>query len=306
MSSDQNVCVILNEKSGDHPEGTSRRARLETLLSENGLQAHILTPQPGRALGETARRALDRGCKMLVAAGGDGTICAVAEACHAADAPMGVIPQGTFNYFARGLGIPEDMAGAVRVLATGQKRGVRLGEVNGEVFLNNASLGLYPLILNKREGVYNRWGRSRIAAYWSVVLTLSGFRRPMKLRINRDGEETRLRTPLAFVANSAFQLEQFNLDGADEVRAGRFAMLTSRADTRGALARHALRLANGWAARGEDFDLMTGEDILVDTGRKRALVARDGEKSLMRAPVRFRLRERPLQVVVPGDDTEDG
>ena len=299
MPAVRNVCIILNERSGDHAEG-DRRARLSALLDEAGIGSKIAVPESGDDMVAFARKSLEEsGADMLVAAGGDGTIAAVAAASHDAGVPMGVIPQGTFNYFARGLDIPEDMEGAIDVLASGRLHDMPLGEVNGEVFLNNASLGVYPLILHRRESIYNRWGRSRLAAYWSVLLALTGFRRPLKLRLMLDGREMKLRTPLAFVANSAYQLERFNLDGADAIRDGRFALFTAKGERSIDLVRTALKLAGGAAQKGSDFDLQTARDITIHTGRKRTLVARDGEKALMETPIRIRLRDAPLRVMVP-------
>ena len=101
----RSVCVILNEKSGDHAEG-DRRARIAALLDDAGLEAKIIVPDGQRDLEEVARDGLRRsGADILVAAGGDGTIAAVASAAHAEGKPMGVIPQGTFNYFGRTYGI---------------------------------------------------------------------------------------------------------------------------------------------------------------------------------------------------------
>ena len=300
MPAVRNVCVILNERSGDHAEG-DRRARISALLDEAGIASKIAVPDGEEDLVVFARKALERsGAEMLVAAGGDGTIAAVAAASHDAGVPMGVIPQGTFNYFARGLDIPEDMEGAVEVLATGQLHDMPLGEVNGEVFLNNTSLGVYPLILQRRESIYNRWGRSRLAAYWSVLLALTGFRRPLKLRLTLDGREVKLRTPLAFVAKSAYQLERFNLDGADAIRDGHFALFTAKGERSIDLVRTALKLAGGSAQNGSDFDLQIARDITIQTGHKRTLVARDGEKAMMKTPIRVRLRDAPLKVMVPG------
>ena len=300
MPAVRNVCVILNERSGDHAEG-DRRARISALLDEAGIASKIAVPDGEEDLVVFARKALERsGAEMLVAAGGDGTIAAGAAASHDAGVPMGVIPQGTFNYFARGLDIPEDMEGAVEVLATGQLHDMPLGEVNGEVFLNNASLGVYPLILHRRESIYNRWGRSRLAAYWSVLLALTGFRRPLKLRLTLDGREVKLRTPLAFVAKSAYQLERFNLDGADAIRDGHFALFTAKGERSIDLVRTALKLAGGSAQNGSDFDLQIARDITIQTGHKRTLVARDGEKAMMKTPIRVRLRDAPLKVMVPG------
>jgi diacylglycerol kinase family enzyme len=298
----RSVCVILNEKSGDHAEG-DRRARIAALLDDAGLEAKIIVPDGQRDLEEVARDGLRRsGADILVAAGGDGTIAAVASAAHAEGKPMGVIPQGTFNYFARGLNIPQEMEGAITALATGKLRDMPLGEVNGEVFLNNASLGVYPLILLRRESIYSRWGRSRMAAYWSVLLALFGFRKPLKLRITLDDREMRLRTPLLFVGNSAYQLERFNLDGVDAVRDGKFALFTAKGTSRFDLMRTALKLAGGAAQKGADFDLETAKDITIHMNRRHTLVARDGEKALMQTPIRIRLRDVPLRVMVPEED----
>ncbi|WP_226623309.1 diacylglycerol/lipid kinase family protein [Alloyangia pacifica] len=302
MTDNRKICVILNEHSGDHPDKESRRETLTRLFTENGLEAELIGLTPERPILDTARKAAGNGCAMVVAAGGDGTIGAVAAAAHEAGVPMGVIPQGTFNYFARGLDIPEDAEGAVRILASGRLREISLGEVNGEVFLNNASLGIYPLILRTREGVYQRWGRSRVAAYWSVVLALAGFRKPLRLQVEVDGRKTEMRTPLAFVANSAYQLEQFNLDGADAIRDGDFVLFTSKGTSRWELVRASLRLAMGKAQKGEEFGFVTGREITLHTHRPRALVARDGEKELMETPIRFRRRPEPLRVMVPAEN----
>ncbi|GGG79852.1 diacylglycerol kinase [Salipiger pallidus] len=294
------MCVILNERSGDHAEGESRRDRMQRLMAEAGIDAEVVSPGKVDDLVATSRDALRRtGAGMLVAAGGDGTIAAVAAAAHDEGVPMSVIPQGTFNYFARGLGIPEEMEGAIEAMAGGRFIEMPLGEVNGEVFLNNSSLGIYPLILQRREGIYRRWGRSRVAAYWSVLLALFGFRRPLRLRMTIDGTQHTLRTAMVFVGSSAYQLDLFKLDGADAVRNGGFAIFTSKGQSSMDLVRTALKLAGGAARKGEDYEFWTGRDIRIEMKRKRALVARDGEKSLMQPPIHIRMRDLPLRVLVP-------
>lgn len=292
-------CLIVNDRAGDHSGSGSRSDMLRGLCLQAGLKAEIWRPRRGQSLTGLAHEALDRGCGTLVAAGGDGTICAVAEACHARDAPLGVIPQGTFNYFARGLGIPLEPEAAVAALAGGTTAEVHLGEVNGRIFLNNASLGLYPAILERRETTYRRWGRSRVAAYWSVAQTLVGARRAMRLKMTLDGERQELHTPLAFIANSAYQLRQFNLEGADALEDGGFALFTAPAGSQVEIMRATLGLALGTAQEGQDFDLHRAARIEIDPGRPRVLVARDGERQTMRTPLTIRRRDRPLRVLVP-------
>ena len=292
------ICIVLNTRSG---KGRGdRQAAIEAAMERHpGRFALRVVPKrsdPAREAG----RAADAGASTLVAAGGDGTICAVAGIAHARGLRLGVVPMGTFNYFARGLGLPEEPGAALDLIARGESRPVAVGSVNGKLFLNNASLGLYPAILANREGTYRRWGRSRMAARWSVVSTMLRFRRPVRLRVAVDGRTLGRRTPLVFVARSAYQLEQFGLEGADDVAAGRFALFLAPDVGRWGLLRFAARLATRRMTRGRDFDYVAGREIDIETQARRRLVARDGEREAMPSPFRFRMSETPLQVIAPG------
>lgn len=294
----EDLTVILNPGSGKKA-GTLSVEELEERVAALPFPTTVRHAKSGGDIARLAREALNSGTGPIVAAGGDGTICAVASVLAGTGRTMGVIPMGTFNFFARGLGIPEDVEGAVEVLQSGTPVPVTVGEVNGSLFLNNASIGAYPAILDQREGIYKRWGRSRIAAYWSVLAALATFHRPMTMKITVDGRELRRRSPLAFVAMSGYQLEQYELDGAEDVRAGRFALYVAP-DTGGwGLLIHAVKLAWRRLRPGRDLELFTGREILIETRRKRRLVARDGEKEEMRNPFHFVARQDALSVLAP-------
>jgi diacylglycerol kinase family enzyme len=282
------ICVILNPGSGRRA-GQLSLEELEERIEALPRQTEIRRAKTGDDISRLTRAALDEGFGTIVAAGGDGTIGAVAAEIAGKDVLMGVIPMGTFNFFARGLGIPEEVAPAVALLNEGTPRDVTIGEVNGRIFLNNASLGAYPAILDQREGIYKRWGRSRLAAYWSVIAALISFKRPLSMRIVVDGVEHRRRSALAFVAMSAYQLETYELDGAEAVRAGKFALYVIQA----------ARLAGRRMKPGRDVELITGTDILIETNRAKRLVARDGEKESMRDPFKFTARPGALRVLAP-------
>ena len=120
---------------------------------------------------EAATLAVARGT-AVVAVGGDGSLNTVAQAAHAAGCPMGVIPYGTFNYFARTHGIPTDPAAAVRLLLDAHPSPVQVAALNNRLFLVNASLGLYPELLQERETFKARFGRSRWVAFVAAGATL--------------------------------------------------------------------------------------------------------------------------------------
>lgn len=214
---------------------------------------------------------------------------------------MVVIPGGTFNYFARDLGTGETVDQAMKIFDAPKLRRIHVGEMNGMIFLNNCSFGAYPEILKRRESIYKRWGRSRIAAYWSAVAALWTLRRPLKLVVRANGVEKRYTTALAFVAKSAYQLEVFGLEGADDIRDGRLALLMARAQRPAPLVRSAMRLAMGKSARYQDFDLISAEEIRIDTVPTREYVAHDGEKTWMDSPFHARVRHNALAILVPTD-----
>ncbi len=291
------ICVILNPGSGARKAEAIQR--LETAIARHPGRFTLHRVARGGDLGAAADRALNEGFATVVAAGGDGTICAIAQKLAGSDRQLGVLPMGTFNYFARGLGLPEDLEAAVDVLVEGATRPVDVGEVNGRVFLNNASLGLYPAILQQRETTYRRWGRSRLAAHWSVLKTFVQFHRSISLSATIDGVAVRARTPLVFVARSDYQLRLFGLDGADCVRDGHFALFLAPDSSRWRLLLYTLRLAWGGMKLGRDFELFCGDDIVVATRRHHRLVARDGERERLSTPLHFRIRKGALRVVVP-------
>ena len=255
----------------------------------------------GDQLVNLARQAVKDGFDIVVAAGGDGTQSAVAGALAGTDTLMGVLPGGTFNYFARDLGVGETIEDALDTLLEARARCVDVGRIDGLVFLNNVSLGAYPHILKTREGIYRRWGRSRLAAYWSVLVALRRFRHPMRLTATVDGTERRFTTALVFVARSAYQLESFGLEGADAVRAGNLAVLIAKARRPLPLMRSAFRLALGFSAKTSDFDLIVTDRLVIETDRRRQLIAHDGEKSRMQSPFQVEVLHGTLKVLVPAD-----
>ena len=290
------ILVVMNPGSGKKKSGERAVQLVEEIARDERLD---LREVEGGRIGDAVRQAMEQGYRTFAGAGGDGTICAVASALMGSGCRMGVIPLGTFNYFARGHGIPEDVGEAVRVLREGRTVPLDIGEVNGVAFLNNASLGAYSLILESRERIYARWGRSRLAAYWSVLVALSRFRTRLSVTLTVDGERHRMKTPMIFVANNEYQLELFNLEGAELIREGKLVAMIAPDVGRLGLIGFAIRLALGTSRSGRDYRLLAGRDMLVETKRRRAVVARDGERQRMAAPFRFRLRPAALELIVP-------
>lgn len=292
------ICVIINAGSGSQ-DRTRVQEISRALADRPWARCEIVVPPRPELLAEAARTAVAQGADTVVACGGDGTISAVAGALADTGARLGVVPQGTFNFFARGYGIPDQIGPAVEVIARGHTSPAAVGTVNGKVFVNNASLGVYPAILKQRETIYRRWGRSRLAAHWSLFKTMALFRRTLHLTIDIGGEVLHRRTPLAFVAMSAYQLELLGLDAAAHIRQGRLVLLLAPEDRPLAMMLRALRLGLGLAVEQRDYEVMAADHFRIETRRPTQMIARDGERDVLVGPLEFRMHRAALRVLVP-------
>ncbi|MET0626176.1 MAG: diacylglycerol kinase family protein [Pyrinomonadaceae bacterium] len=294
------VIVIVNAASGGSSAEEFRRL-VEREFQAQGVEAEVLLAKGGKQLEALARRAGEGQHQTVVAAGGDGTINAVASALLGTDKRLGVLPVGTFNYFAKNLRIPLDLAGAVRTVAQGRAADIDVCEVNGRIFINNSSIGLYPSIIRQREQEYRRWGRRQLVAYAAVLRVIFGRGAFVSVRITTPGGELLERTPLVFVGGNKFQIEEFDLPGRRCVGRGEMAIYVARADGKLGLLRLALQ-ALLRRLRGERrLEVLCAGEALVETRRKRLRVALDGEVVVLKTPLLFRTRPAALKVLVPED-----
>ncbi len=271
-----------------------------------GRVVHLLRVEDPHRLGDIARQAVqsaraDGG--VVVAAGGDGTINTVAQATLGSGCDFGVLPQGTFNYFSRTHGIPADPQAAMQLLLTAQAQPVQVGLVNGQVFLVNASLGLYPKLLEDREAWKRQLGRSRLVAIGAGLMTMLRGHRNLRLDIDVHGSRRMLRTPTLFVGNNALQMEQAGLPQAQAIDAGGLAVVALRPVGRLALLGLLLRGALGRLGEADQVINFGCPRLTVlaprSWGRRSVKVATDGEIRYLRLPLQFSVSPTALQLIRP-------
>lgn len=287
--------VLLNSTAG----GGCSAESLRRAFHDAGADAQVVLVRRGEDLAAIARRLLAEKPDALVAAGGDGTLSTVAGVVHGTGTPLGIVPCGTFNHFARDLGLPPDAAGAVRVIAAGKRKAVDIGEVNGRFFLNNASLGIYPGIVKERTRQQQRLRRSkRHAMLWATLAVLD---RPplLDLRLELDGEVRDCRAPFVFVGNNDYVLEGFDIGRRGRLDCGVLNVYTTRSCTAGGLLALFVRALFGRLRQADDFLESSVTRLRVQSRRRRLLIATDGEVSRMATPLDFRIHPRSLQVIVP-------
>jgi diacylglycerol kinase family enzyme len=216
---------------------------------------------------------------------------------------MGLVAQGTFNYFARTHGLPEDAALATRVLLQGTPVPVQVGIVNEHLFLVNASLGLYPEMLKDREAYTESFGRHRLVVLFASALTLLSNYRTLRLRIDCEGTVRDVTTPTLFVGNNSIQLKRLGLPGAEAPHEGRVTAVMLRPvgtlQMLGLMLRGALgKLGEAETIESFEFTQMQVRPRLLP-GQRSIRVAMDGEVSRMRVPLDIGRSKRPLFLIKP-------
>ena len=300
---DAEFFIVMNRASGASEKDEVRQA-VEEELTRAGRRYRFLPVEAGdvvRACQEAARLAREHG-GVVVASGGDGTINAAAQAALAQDCPLGLIAQGTFNLFARDLGLSLDPVEATRMLLRAQPEPVQVGLVNERIFLVNASLGLYPKLLSDREEVKEKLGRRRWIAMLSALKSLLEWRLQLVLDTEMDGELARLRTASVFLCNNRVQLQRLGIQEyvVEQLAQGRMACMLLPTMPWWAKLRMVLAAALGNLGDERRLQSFPMRSLTVAARNARRIkVATDGEVQWMSLPVRFTVSPRPLRVMLP-------
>jgi diacylglycerol kinase family enzyme len=305
LAADAPFFIVMNAGSGRR-QSDETRAMLERELGAAGRRFELRIVDDPRDLAHAARESASAASAqggVLVGAGGDGTLCAVAQAAHEAGCPFAVLPRGTFNYFSRDHGIPADPEQSTKLLLDARAWPVQVGFVNERMFLVNASLGLYPRLLEDRETYKRQFGRSRLVALWSALLTMLKPHRHLRLHIDHDGTTTEIRSSTLFVGNNRLQMEQIGM--LDEARALEQGLLVAIAPRPVGRLMHLWLSLHGAAGRLSDSDHVvrfTFAHITVmhpSKKRKRIKIATDGEVTRLPMPLEFRVSDKPLLLLKP-------
>lgn len=292
------IAVVFNPAAGLKHEA-EMPSRLAELFRAANLTVRMIIPGSAGEIEEAARAALAAGAAAVVAAGGDGTVHSVASALVGSATPFGVLPLGTLNHFAKDLGIPIDLAQAVRTIAGGRTAAVDVGQVNDRIFLNNSSIGIYPNIVIEREQLrrdgYRKWTAHAVAS-----LRILRHYRGVVVRVNRDNRTETVRTPFLFVGNNEYQIDGIRMGARATLDRGQlFACFAPRLHARDLPKLFARALLS--RAGPDVLESFVTSELAVETLEGyRIRVALDGEVAKLTTPLAYTVRPRALTVLVPG------
>jgi diacylglycerol kinase family enzyme len=293
--------VLLNAAAGsvDSEESVPQVDRVLAAFRAAGVDAVVCAVEPLGlpAAVETAARS---DADVVVLGGGDGTLNCGLAALAGGDKPLGILPLGTLNHFAKDLGIPIDLDEAVGTVVAGHVRTVDLGEVNGHLFLNNSSLGIYPEVVREREEIRHHGIVSKWAAMARAVI--DQLRRFPMVTVTLHLPERRLRvtSPLIFVGNNRYEMKLFRIGQRPYLDRGELFLYVAHARSRLGFLALAVRALSGRLDPEKDFVSAGLPYVEVATSWRRNLrVAFDGEVMRLSPPLRYRVRPRALRVLAP-------
>jgi diacylglycerol kinase family enzyme len=293
------VPIILNSRAGG--TGASRDEEIRAAFESHGASAEISNAADGTELTSLVRACVDRGSPVVVIGGGDGSLHTAAGILAGSDTALGILPVGTLNHFAKDLGIPIDLQAAVAVIVAGVIRRVDLGEANGTVFVNNASLGLYPSVVLQREALRRRLGHGKWTAFAIAIWRSLLHYRLLVVRVRIGDRDHVRRTPFLFIGNNSYVMDGLNVGSRAALDQGVLSVYMARREGPVSLLLLALRALLGRARQAEDFEEFTATEVAVETRRSREHVSLDGEVASVEMPLRCRIRPLDLKVVVPQD-----
>ena len=288
--------TLVNKSGGSFTEGIAER--IGEALAAAGVDSEIVLVE-GKDCAARAADHVKKGAELIIAAGGDGTMGSVAGELAGSKAVMGIMPLGTLNHFARDLGIPFDIAEAAKVIAQAKTRKVDIAEVNGHTFINNASIGLYPLMVMDRDGQRKRLGRSkRLAMLVASLRTMARFH-SRRLTLSTDGGEAKVDTPLLFVGNNDYQVALPSAGRREALDDGELCVMVMRSKSLPGFLAAIGRALIGIKRREEMVRVSGVKELKVDSPRSHLSVAMDGETVSLKPPLVFRIRPGALNVIAP-------
>ncbi|MEO8684498.1 MAG: diacylglycerol kinase family protein [Devosia sp.] len=293
--------VVLNANAGTaNAIGVTAEA-LQDLFEANGLVATI-DADADQPMAERTARAITSEAEVIVAAGGDGTITALAHALVDSPKSLAILPLGTVNALAKDLKVPLDLAAAVASLATATPQRIDVGEVNGKVFLHKVVVGLIPGVAAGRERI-----RSNQSLAAKLGLLRYFFRRIARTRRIAvaidiaDGPSRVERVQAIAVASNEYDEGFGHFFSRQQLDQGRLTLYVLKHFTVGDFFRLTWGMLLGHWRDDEALRVESAVSVTIRSHKQLLKVMFDGEVMTMNTPLVFRIRPLALSVLTPFD-----
>lgn len=294
------IGAVINRASG-----TRSPRQMEELVKEirQYLEPHVAPGYMAFVSGKEVRREInrlkDKQTDLIFTGGGDGTVSTAAELLSNTEIVLAVIPLGTRNNFAGDLEIPEQPEEAIRLLDRMKVEQIDIGNVNGHTFINNATLGLYPEIVEKREETIRKSGWKKWPAHMTAALNVLRWLPQMRLTVRSEQQQSYRMIPFLFVGNNEYRGSIVDESHRPSLSTGKLWFCMPYTPGFFSLLRTAWQLIRRGFNNIDNLETQLVTDLTVYSGRRALKVALDGENHRLTPPLQFTIQPKSLRVLVP-------
>jgi diacylglycerol kinase family enzyme len=292
------IALIVNLSAGSHKAGEFSFENIKKSMDETKLEYDIFNIDKQ---GDLILNELKDKYDAVAAVGGDGTVNFTANILAGSDIPMAIIPAGTLNHFARDNKIPLTLNEAVGVISKNNIKALDLASVNGHIFVNNSSLGLYALAVRERDKQQSKHGLGK----WSAMLVaiISVFKRfPLyNIHLETKDKAEGFRSPIIFVGNNEYRLDPLSLGERESMDKGILSVYIARCKTRFGILKLVIAALFNRLSLSENFEMKLVKEARIESRKKGLHVSYDGEVKFMETPIIYKILPKHIKVIVPAE-----
>lgn len=285
----KNIAVIYNGKAGRDESSINeiraalrrRNYKLVFFKINLGIDELIIKVKKSKA-------------NVIVAAGGDGTVNATAAIAVKISIPMGVLPLGTLNHFAKDNNLPTDVRSASEIILKGNTTRIDYCDINGTVFVNNSSIGLYSKIVKNRENNQNKIGKWP-AMFIAILLSLRNLNTRRYL-LKYNNKSIKVSSPLIFIGNNSYEYNAWGFSNRASLTSGKLFIYAVRTSALTTIFVLPLFVFFGKRTKSSDL-LLSSATMTIHTKKKIVSTAVDGEVKKIQSPLNYRIHSKGLKLI---------
>ena len=295
------ILTIINKNSGvNNISGNEfTPGNIENTFNSLNIENEIIQTN-GEDISKVIKSKLNSSIDAIAAAGGDGTVSAVANCLISShsDLPLAVLPAGTLNHFAKDLKLPLDLKASAEVISKGKITKIDAGEVNGKIFINNSSIGFYPKVVKKRLQ-NQKLGGSKWTAMGNAILNAFNKFPLLEVIVESEEEKINCKTPFVFIGNNEYYFDILNLGTRDKLDQGYLSLYYPNSSDKYSMFRFAFLALINKLHQPKDFSIVFTKEASLNINKSRIEAALDGELFTFTPPLKYKIIPKCLNVIVP-------
>lgn len=297
VSQGMKLGVIINPEAA-RAASDDLAHRIQRILSGHQIPVSIRVTRNADLLANTGEL-LRESCDGIAVAGGDGSVSTVADICAREKVPIGVLPLGTHNHFARDALLPLELEESLACIAARRTRCVDLGSVNGRFFINNSSIGAYPRAVQERHRLESRVLMKRQIA--AIIATVRVFARRPEIHANLHIEDEVIHrsSPFVFVGNNRYTVNPFAPQLRKSLNNGELCLFTASHTGLLPFVRMIWLACLGRLENADGFEMRICRRVVIHLPKPVLRVSKDGEVLQLSTPLEYECVPRALEIFAP-------